>query len=292
MRFVPVLLLMAACADDPAVAQIMHVTTPEFTLQPGEEKFYCYFTSLPSADSGIRRVASSMTPGSHHMIVFKTKEAGQPDGTFGECDGFGGMDGGSGGIPVWLYASQTPEGELVLPDGVGLALDKDQPIFVNMHYVNIGEEPITAHVDLELETLPPGTTYDEARGYITYNTEIDIAPGQIGTAGGSCDVDPEAKFLMMSTHSHQYTMTATVRNGDATVLETNDWAHATVARWDAPYFQFTTGKLEYECMYRNTTNIPLTTGESALANEMCMAVGLMFPATGDTFCLNNNAFTL
>jgi hypothetical protein len=283
-----------ACAKptDPLDGDVIAIQTPSFTIQPGEEKFYCYFTSLPAtSDTGVYRFTSSMTPGSHHMIVFKTKTAQAADGTFGECDGFG-QGSGLADIPVWLYASQNPESELVMPDGVGVALAASQPVMVNMHYVNTTDAPITANVNLELDTFAPGAKYTEAHAYITYNTKIDIPAGAVGMVSGSCDVDPATQFIMMSTHSHKYTMSAKVMDGATQVLETLDWQHATVQQWEAPFFSFASGKLDYSCQYRNTTTMPLTTGESALANEMCMAVGLQFPATGDTFCLNSQTITL
>jgi hypothetical protein len=226
------------------------------------------------------------------MIVFKTRQAKAPDGTLAECENFGMGDGGLADLPVWLYASQEPENSFAMPEGVGIAVAPNQPVIVNMHYINQSDAPLTANVHVELEAFVPDHTYTEAHAYITFNDEIDVPAGARGSAGGSCDVPAGAKFIMMSTHSHKYTMSAQVRDGDALVLETLDWAHATVEQWSDPYYTFKSGKLDYRCEYNNTTNQPLTTGESAIANEMCMAVGVYFPARGDTYCLNSFAITL
>jgi hypothetical protein len=286
--------LAAACADDPGAStgETFAIDTPSFTLQPGEEKFYCYYTTLPNtAPSGIRRVASRMPPGSHHMIVFKTRSPLAPDDTLAECTNFG-MGDGVGGIPVWLYASQLPEDEVMMPDDVGIAVAPGQPVFVNMHYINTTDAPLTANVHVDLETFAAERSFTEAHTYVTFNTEIDVAPGATGSAGGSCEVPTDAQFLMMSTHSHKYTTSVQVHDGAAMVIETRDWEHATVQQWGAPYYKFSSGKLDYRCDYHNTSNQRLRTGESALANEMCMAVGVIFPATGDTYCLNSITFTL
>ena len=111
MRIAALLLLLAfaACTDSGLQGQKMAIDTPSFTLQPGEEKFYCYYTTLPNAEAaGIYHLSSSMTPGSHHMIVLKTMTPSQPDGTFAECQNFGMGAGGLTDIPVWLYAAQDP----------------------------------------------------------------------------------------------------------------------------------------------------------------------------------------
>jgi hypothetical protein len=297
MRVAALSLLVAftACTDDSGVGPGERITieTPSFVLQPGEEKFYCYHTTLPNAEpTGIHQMSSRMPPGSHHMIVYKMRTAKAPDGTLEECVDFGMGDGGLADIPIWLYAAQEPESDFTMPEGVGMAIGANQPVIVNMHYINQSDEPLTANVHVDLDAYAPGRKFTEAHSYITFNTEIDVAPGATGSAGGTCDVAPGSKFISMSTHSHKYTTSARVHDGDRMVLETRDWAHATLERWPAPHFTFESGKLDYRCEYTNTTNERLTTGESAIANEMCMAVGVFFPATGDTFCLNSFTITL
>lgn len=280
--------LTACGTSDPVLDEkLITIQTPSFTLQPGEEKFYCLYTTLPvDQDSGVHRVASHMTPGSHHMIVFKTKTQLEADGTFKECSNFGAGDNMSN-IPVWLYASQTPDNEVVMPENVGIALTAHQPVIINMHYVNTTDAPMTAQVNIEMERYAPTFHFTEAHAFITFNTKINVPAGGTGSAGGTCQIDPIWNFVMMSTHSHQYTTAAKVYDGSSMVLETLDWAHATVARFEQPYYNFASGNVTYQCDYHNTTNMPLTTGESAISNEMCMAVGLFFPATRDTFCLNS-----
>jgi hypothetical protein len=295
MRAAALILLatFAACSEPDVTGETIAIETPSFTLQPGEEKFYCYYTTLPNAQrTGIYRMRSSMPPGSHHMIVFKTRTAKAPDGTLAECENFGMGDGGIADLPVWLYAAQEPENTSEMPEDVGIAIEPNQPVIINMHYINQSDAPLVASVSIDLEAFVPSHTFIEAHAYITFNDEIDVPPGAIGSAGGSCDVPAGAKFIMMSTHSHKYTMNARVHDGGELVLETLDWAHATVGRWKEPFYTFESGKLDYRCEYRNTTNQPLTTGESAIANEMCMAVGVYYPARGDTYCLNSFAITL
>jgi hypothetical protein len=288
------LLAVTACSDDPPVAgETIVIDAPAFTLQPGEEKFYCYHTTLPNAaPTGIYRMSSRMTPGSHHMIVYKVRTPKAPDGTLEECEDFGTGSGGLTDIPVWLYAAQDPEVSSEMPKDVGMNIEANQPVVVNMHYINLSDVPLTANVHVELEAYHPAHAYTEAHAYITFNTEIDVPPGATGSAGGTCDVPAGAQFVTMSTHSHKYTTSARVRDGDRLVVETLDWAHATVERWDAPYLTFASGKLDYRCEYNNTTNQRLRTGESAIADEMCMAVGVYFPARGDTFCINSFTITL
>jgi len=293
MRLAALFLLLAFAACTDAGGQRLTIETPSFVLQPGEEKFYCYYTTLPAAEpTGIYQMTSSMPPGSHHMIVFKTRTPKQPDGTLAECENFGMGSGGLTDIPVWLYATQDPENRFTMPDDVGISVAPNQPVIVNMHYINLSDVPLTANVHIDFDTYAAGHEFVQAHGYITFQNDINVPAGAQGSAGGTCDVPAGAQFALMSTHSHKYTTSARVFDGDKMVLETLDWAHATVTAWDAPFYTFSSGKLDYRCEYNNNTNQPLTTGESAISNEMCMAVGLYFPSHGDTFCLNSFTITL
>jgi hypothetical protein len=69
------------------------------------------------------------------------------------------------------------------------------------------------------------------------------------------------------------------------LVDTDDWEHPEVALWD-PSYEFS-GNLDYRCEYFNTLNQPLTTGDSAETDEMCMAVGYFYPGDRPVLCVNS-----
>ena len=295
MKTLLAIAVLAACGADsppPPGDAVYSIAVPDFTLQPGDEKFYCYFTTLPvAANTGVSSYASTMTPGSHHMIMFFMPEQVQPDGTLVECSSFGG--GGLASIPIFAYATQEPDANEPMPDGVGVALAANQPVMVNMHYFNVTEQPITASVHIDVHTYAPEVTFTPAHAFVTYASKISIPPNSAGSAGGTCTTPPDANFIFMSTHSHRYTTRAQILDGSDVVVDTTDWAHATIEKWlEAPYRQFASGALTYHCDYYNATSAPVTVGESALTNEMCMAAGYFFPADHDVYCLDNAVVSL
>src|SRR5262245_52608502 len=84
-------------------AQGLQLKTPEFTLQPGQEAFKCYYTSLSNeAEIPVKRFQSWMAPGSHHFILYSMDSSDKPDGTLEDCQKALGSMGA-----VWIYASQT-----------------------------------------------------------------------------------------------------------------------------------------------------------------------------------------
>jgi hypothetical protein len=278
----------------PAAAEGLQLSSPEITLAPGEEVFKCWYTSLPTAEVAIADFESWMSQGSHHFIVYTTEEAMRPDGTMEDCAG--GLGGaGLGNVPVWLYSTQDPHGTLTTPEGVAMPLKAQQPLLFNMHYINTTQAPVTVQVWLNLKYA--SGSFQRAGAFVTFNTQIAIPPGGTQTVSGDCAVPGGAQFFLLSTHSHKHTVDARAsRFADGklgeTLVDTTDWEHATIARFAAPSFlTFAHGEqLHYQCSYQNDTQQTITVGQSALTNEMCMAVGYYFPSTRTSLCLNSTSY--
>jgi hypothetical protein len=300
-------LVLAACGhhhDSGAPSDLANdgyqIVTPDFTLQPGDEKFLCYYTTLPSSSPvGVRRWESHMTPGSHHMILYATPTALAPDGAVQECVNGPASEaantnanvGDRSEPPVWAYATQQPDAVVPLPAGVGVTLRARQPLIVNMHYINTTTAPRTVHVELNIKTFAEGEQFTPAAAFVTFNTQIAIPAKGTQTVGGTCTVPEGAQFLGLVTHSHMYTQEARVSDGDLTLVKTVDWQNPNAARWETPY-TFHSGQLTYQCTYRNSTDGVISVGQSATKNEMCMAVGYFFPAPKQTLCLNSTIVPL
>ncbi len=298
-RLAVVLLLVVGCDSgmpapnqpDPLTpADSVQLASPEFTLQPGEELFKCWYTSIPKdQEIAAVRFRSKMTPGSHHFIVYTTAQALRPDGTFEDCGAAGGT--GINDAPVWMYAAQDPDHKMEMPVGVAMPLRARQPLYFDMHYINATTSAMKVRVTLDLDTA--SGNYQRAGAFVTFNTQIKIPPGGTQTVKGDCTVPDKVSFFTMSTHSHKRTTEALAARsvngamGDM-LVHTTDWEHAAIQDWKTPFLVFAPNEdLHYECTYKNDTNNTITVGESAEKNEMCMAVGYYFPATGTSFCLNS-----
>jgi hypothetical protein len=308
MKIIPLSLLalaasLSACSGPSAEPEAplppppsgAQITSPEFTLQPGEEVFKCFYTSLPAEQEvAVGRFRSLMTPGSHHLILYATEDALRPDGTFDDC-GDAAPQVGPRSLRVWLYAAQDPEHHHDMPAGVAVPLKARQPLILNMHYINVGNTPLNvkAVVNAEYAAAP----FERAGAFVTFNTQIAVPPQGVQTVSGTCSVPTGARFFTMSTHSHRFTTGAsvtTVRDAQPLqqLLRTDDWEHPAVVNWAAPYMTLGDGEsIRYECSYKNDTDDTIKVGESAAKNEMCMAVGYYFPATGTTFCINSYSVT-
>lgn len=276
----------------PPPAEGFQVVTPIIELQPGAEVTYCYYTRMPNAEMvGVKKWESQMTPGSHHMILYFTQTELKPQGTLTQ-------DGCGAGLGVWTYSAQEPSVSFAMPPTIGMTVPGGQPAFIQMHYLNATDKVLPVRVSLNAHTFAAGESFTPAAAFITYNSNIDIPPGNVAqpgkaSASGDCSVSPTAKFFTMSTHAHKQAVKTQITDGAAMLFSSSDWEHPGAKTFDAePFYSFASGKLSYQCDYENPTPRRITDGDSAVTQEMCMAVGYFFPATRPTLCLNSTVIPL
>jgi hypothetical protein len=297
----------------PAADTGIQIETPDYNaadpnaknmiVQPGQEIFLCYYVTLPNtAEVDVGAFQSWMSPASsHHFIVYQQGGTGpfagtsQPSGTINSCIGGGG---------TWVYASSTP-GEVVtmkMPDGVGLPFPAAQQLVLNMHFINTGTDPL--YPKLKLNVLYASNVQYKAAALVSFNIRINVpaatasGPGT-QTVSGTCTAPVGSNFFLMSTHTHKHATAAAVNfvhngqsqeivhTGDASNYPSDqlagsgvDWEHPGIGQWSTPNFLTTAAgdSFTYSCTYSNTASTPVTVGETAASNEMCMAVGYFFPA--------------
>jgi len=270
------------------------VQSTDVTLTAGQEVTYCYYFHTPNtAAIAVNKWVSDMTPGSHHMIFF-TGGPAHADGL--DMSNSCGIGASTTNVSQWVFASQTPHTEELLPpdDGAGKPLAQlIQPNTLGafqMHYLNATDGPLTVHVKLSAYALAAGAAYTQTDAYITYNQNISIAPGAMNfPVTATCNAPP-GKFWLMSTHAHKQAVKTEVLDGSTSLFSSTEWEHPGAKEWDAsPFYTMSTGKVTWTCTYTNTGDNAantITAGTSAQTNEMCMATGYYFPSTGPKICLN------
>lgn len=246
-----------------------------------------------------------MTPGSHHLIFFVAQTAEQPDGTL-STDQCGINPTGNSSFDIWTYSAATPTRELDLPsdDGtgkpVGQIIKANTPGYIQMHYLNAGEDTVMAQVTVDAYAYSDTTDVTITQPYISYNGNLSIPPhGMNVVQSESCPTPPAGiKFWEMSTHAHKQAVDEHVSDGSSMLVDSADWQHPSETIWTGPDFYTFTSNFTYSCTYDNTlpctdpnapcnANNTVVSGASAATNEMCMGVGWFFPATGPHVCFNN-----
>jgi hypothetical protein len=287
-------------APPPPTFQII---SPSVTVPARSEITLCYYfrTSNTSARA-IRQWTSRMTAGGRRVILFLTPGPLQPAGTLSEqlC----GLRRTSLS-KIWMYAAETLEAELTMPgdDGsgrpVGQRIKANHDGFVLMQFANPTDQAIAANVEVSAYAYDEGVEVTPAASFVTYNTAIDLpaAPSTsaptLGSASGNCLVAPETRFFQLSTHTQKQAVQTAIRDGSILVYTATSWQDPGQAIWNmAPFHSFTSGKLSYQCDYKNPNNYHIIDGDNAAIDEICVASGYFFPAEdnvhhGAHYCLNS-----
>jgi hypothetical protein len=293
------LLSFTACTDsgEPAVEEdtlAFEIQSAPFELAPGEETTKCFYFTTNNTDTvAVHKWVSDMSPGSHHMIMFRTFTGTQPpDGTIDEVCG-------GDGINVPVYGTQIAHEELVFPedDGngrpIGQNIEANSKGFFQMHYFNSSDQPISTQVSIKAYSLPAKVVDDLAYTrtdiFATYNRDIEIPPGATNFKVSATCGGVEGKFFQMSTHAHKQAISTRIAEADQTVFTSNSWEHPGSAAFSAPqFYEFASGSITWECTYNNTgdnAGRTIVDGLSAKTNEMCMATGYFFPAITPHGCI-------
>jgi hypothetical protein len=283
-------------------ARGFQIVSPTITVDPRAEVTYCYYFRAPNKTAlQIKKWGSRMTRGLQHAIVYLTAGDKKTPGTVSTEDcRF--LD--SGMRPIWSYAANTPDAELALPADDGSGVPVGQPIramqsgYLQLHFANDTDDPLPAHIELNAYAHDEGITVTPAAPFVTYNNEIDLAPGSptsptANTVGGTCDVTElgggTLTFYLLSTHSYRQSVHTSIKDGAMTVLDSRSWEHPVAASWrTAPFYTFASGSLTYECEYSNPNNRTIRHGENPAKDEVCMTIGYYFPASSAEghYCLN------
>ncbi len=281
---------------DPSIVEetpAFTIESSDITVNPGEEFTKCFYFTTPNTDKVVvAKWVSEMSPGSHHMIMFRTLTGDQPaDGTVDDC---------SGAIAVPIYGTQVAHEEIQFPDDDGFGQPLGQELYetkgyFQMHYFNATSEALSAKVKISAYALIPEIAehvgnYTKTDLVATYNNDIAIPPHAMDLkVTATCPAIEDVNIWQMSTHSHKQSVATKISDGSAMVFESTDWEHPGDRRWSAPEFHtFSSGEMTWECTYTNmgeNQDRTIRAGQSAKTDEMCMMTGYYFPANGPRGCV-------
>ncbi|MDD9967317.1 MAG: hypothetical protein OXR73_13870 [Myxococcales bacterium] len=264
---------------------------PKYLVQPGEET-NVYFDAVSGNDEDVFYYFRQFRarPGTHHVILTAQAEEGAAG-----ADARGRRLGGTQNL-----AKDVPHLNRVPPEneGVGMELEANTPLTVNLHYINTTDEPILHEVwinfwykDADEVTQPAEELY--AMGGL----RMAIEPGEHTTLGPySCPVEKDGRILTMYGHYHANSVRFSawrVRDGvremvyeafdwhDPPILEFNSITENRPSDPDKLKFGGWTGTLdvqagdsiEWECEVHNQTDGVLRFTNELYDGEMCILIG-------------------
>ncbi len=302
-RIVPALgsvLLLAGCGSHGSSGPKPMTLSFSFVVAPGEETTKCLVAKLDNAvDYDFSRIDSHMTPGSHHLILYRDATDLMP-GSAAPVEGVGDCD--MGAARLFVYTTQDADHFVEMPPGIAGKLKKHQLVILEAHYVNASTQPLQATAEV---TISPATgTITNHAGILFYlDTDFSIPPGS-GVAGApvythntTCETPAGINIFRLGSHTHKRgtdvqifkAPMAVASTGGTMVYENTDWSKPQELDYpaDAPLTVGTGEAFRFACSWTNEKTTPIQFGES-VEDEMCIMGAGYWPVVEGTYGLDGN----
>ena len=269
------------------------------TVHPGEENTQCVTLRLGNPEAfKVHRMHNVLSPGSHHMILYKNDMDTTEVTTPTDCQPFAGALNLTGMVaPVMI--TQKDDDELTLPDGVGYTLAANQMIRIEMHYINSTDADLVVTGTSEFSEGTPGTIQDEANILFIGSPDIDIPAHTTATvdqyfAASRAQLDlSTAKFFAVTGHTHRMgtnmtVATAATEGGEPSSIYAPSpfsWSEPETTTHKPEFVVPTGGGFKFKCEYNNTSDQRVKFGESA-TDEMCFFWAYYYPSKGSHVCVH------
>jgi hypothetical protein len=230
------------------------------------------------ADTEIQSWESDMTVGSHHLLVFY-KAGATDDPLESDPNRCNGLEFHSG-----PYGAQTPQAKITYPDGVAAFVSAGNGLRLSSHYLNASPNTITANVKVIARKATPGTVQNHSGVFFFNNIGLVIPTGAMNyPVTKTCSVPRDVYFMFSVAHMHKHAIGQVATSGGQTIYQTNTW-ESQFAQYTPAMFMKAGTQITFTCTYNNDSGGPLTFGESAQSNEMCIFDGQFYPdPTGQGF---------
>ena len=306
--------VLAACgggggggANAPASSPTVTITTPEVTVQSGQEISYCYYFHVPNAnDMFMKQWRATFSAGVQRAALFYMEVDVQPEGTLSSQNCAPSViqsatinNQVTNIIGTWAFSANRSGDEYQFPadDGtgkpVGLSTLAGQRAYVWIHMFNPTTGPLQVSMTLHGTAYPLNTAVTRADSFVTFNGNLNIPAFANKTEQRTCAVPgSDAKFISFTMHTNRQsvstTVSAMINNVQTNLFEGTNWEAPGLRTFSAPdFFTPPDGRITYRCDYVNPTNRTITTGNSTGTDEMCMMLSHYFPAPRPRFCFND-----
>jgi hypothetical protein len=271
--------------DPPPPVGGQQLTSLSYTVQPGEEKYFCYTYHSPAdAERGITEVQPIQGTAVHHVALFQVFPSDpEPEGFF-ECN----VLVKTNWQPIW--AGGAGGNGLVLPEGVGFIVEPDTQYLVQYHIQNVTEGAITERSAINLR-------YEEAAGltpagiYALGSFSLTIPAGATDFQQiTECISDRQMHVFAAFPHMHKLGKSITLETGPSAAEAQVSYAKDPWVFGDQPMdpmnLELQPGDyLRSTCTWDNPTLADVSFGESS-DDEMCFMVVFYYPFTGLAGCVD------
>lgn len=291
---------LVGCGDDMPAAEDLLAAPPagqgvqyRMTSQvaAGQEIERCQFFVVPGDGFAVHRDEVRYTPGSHHVLLYKTPYKSVPtvDRRGKTHDTSGVFDCAEGATADWeangiLSASQSLSAmsSVQLPDNAGITVPGGTVLLMNTHYLNASQTSLDTTAAINLYTIPKEQVAVEAGVTLFYNPFILVPAHGQSSARMRCPVTKDVTFSTIQSHMHKrgvgYVASSTDASGapSDTLYQTNAWAEVPVTSYSPGKLLRAGTAIDYHCDYQSSEDHDVYQGFST-RDEMCVLIGSYYP---------------
>ena len=218
-----------------------------------------------SAPAMVRAIRTTLSPGSHHMILNRVDGGSErPEAT--PCGAFA----HTGDL---IFLAQSAEASIAYPDGVGLEIQANQLIAIEIHYINyISDSPVDITGHIEFDLVEPDPSLQPVQIRFDGNLGISLPPREETTVRSTHSLPSGARVFALTTHTHQLGIESTLNRvvgSESTLLHrSTTWAEPPLDVFTPALVIGESEQLELVCRYQNTTDETVGFG-TGFRDEMC-----------------------
>jgi hypothetical protein len=272
------------------------VTWGPLEIPPGQEDVRCVTRRLGNGiPVNINQIHNELGDVSHHLIVYKAPlddpEVLEPQ----PCDSIENLINEDNGLPLMI--TQKADELLELPQGVAFAMEANQMIRLELHYINASDTPKTVEVRSTFTPIPDAEFENAADLLFVGNPDIDIPPMSSHTLGPVFSPMPYelagSQIFGVTGHEHQWGTNVKVELGAGeegpfqTIYDLPDfnWDEPETLYFQSPHTLEEGGGFRFQCDWTNQSNSWVSFGEGA-NDEMCFFWAYYYPSKGPRTCFH------
>lgn len=258
----------------------------DIKVPAGAEYHRCFYAQFPT-DRGVmavNKVESHYTPGSHHLLAYRSDLTAIPEGKTGLVDCLG--SGATADERGSYYEAQQPDEKRELPKGIAHKFQPGEVLVLEAHYINVTEQDIDAHIEMTTHLMNVDEVEQEAGSIFFNNVNIDVPPHGETHTEMNCTLPQDINLALLWSHMHARGVKFVAETDDeeakkalGTLYEETDWAHPRSRTYpsDPPVVLHAGSKIKFGCDYKNDSDRRYRFGLSAETNEMCILHGMYWP---------------
>ena len=269
-------------ADGEGFQMAMDVDSP-----PATETWKCLIEQIPTTDvMRVHHVTHLQTAQVHHMDITVLLYSGaqtMPPGMY-DCG------------PLYqqfpklmeeqtLYAAQSPNGDITLPDGIAAVVPPGITVMYELHHVNASDKLVHLSSRVNAYVLPPDQPMTGTLGGFTLRARrLDIPPHSDKTEWAQCVMDSDVDVIFMSSHTHKLGKDVQIlkyggADAGTELFMNNDWQLPLLKNFTPTYHLAKGEGIELRCHYQNDGDNTVNWGFLS-TDEMCNGVLVFTPGSG------------